>query len=552
MLETIITKISIVLVASVVSISTFLSPYLSSIYDDINDYFKKEELPLDERLGADSLKFVVGQRFKLAGSGIGTTDTSITLQSLTLPVSGQEITMTDFGTTGYATLEPNTSKKELISFTGISQNANNTEATLTGVARGLSFIFPYTASTTLRQTHSGGSILVFSNSPQLYDQFLIKINDEVIDNLWQFKIPPIIEGPGFTAATSTAQVASRSYAESLANAGAATSTETNGGIVELATRTEVASGTPSTVTKPLVVQAQHATSTLGQNVRNEGGTGETYVVVSQDDGKIDLYFIATSTNYRWGAQTFTASTTFSAGAAGTAVGTTTFSGIVSISAGTSSPLWLNEQKYVWPTRPLSTVASSSVLKINSNGGLIWDTVIKIASSTIPRPVSGTVATTTPTVGTGNTTATVGLVYNPVEINVNKISVNVVKASGNTGTFKIGLYAEDGQSQLFNVTTPSFSASTDGPITVALSAQTNIPSGNYYIVIVPVGGSDRVDISAWSTGGNSLFSGITDEAIYAGTVSVSAGTLPVTFNPVSLTNTPNSSCNCNTVLLFRLD
>lgn len=81
---------------------------------------------------ADTRKYVQNQATTIAGSGATTGDTALTLTSFT-QIDGTELTITDFGTKGYGTLEPGSgTNEEQISFTGVTQNANGT-ATLTGV-----------------------------------------------------------------------------------------------------------------------------------------------------------------------------------------------------------------------------------------------------------------------------------------------------------------------------------------------------------------------------------------------------------------------------------
>lgn len=141
---------------------------------------------------ADQRKYIQAQKFKLAGSGISATDTSITLQSFMTPNS-ETIAMTDIGTLGFGSLGPGTSREEIISFTGVTQNADGT-ATLTGVTRGLDFRSPYTADTALRKSHSGNETFILTNNPQFYDSFANKENDETINGAYIFTQVPVTTG----------------------------------------------------------------------------------------------------------------------------------------------------------------------------------------------------------------------------------------------------------------------------------------------------------------------------------------------------------------------
>lgn len=142
---------------------------------------------------ADTRNFVQGQDYYLAGSGVGLSDTSIILTSLTLPNSEELITMSMFGTLGYMTIEPETSREENISFTGITQNANGT-ATLTGVTRGLGFVPPYTQDTSLRQSHAGSTLIRITNSAPFYNELAVKGNDETITGYWEGPDPIASQG----------------------------------------------------------------------------------------------------------------------------------------------------------------------------------------------------------------------------------------------------------------------------------------------------------------------------------------------------------------------
>lgn len=137
---------------------------------------------------ADNHKYVQAQKFRLAGSGVTSSATSIILQTFKTP-NGTNLTTSDFGTVGYLVLEPGTSREETISFTTVTQNADGT-ATLSGVTRGLGFVAPYTSVLANQVSHGGGAIAVLSNPPAFYDEFTNKNNDETIDGTWDFTAVP--------------------------------------------------------------------------------------------------------------------------------------------------------------------------------------------------------------------------------------------------------------------------------------------------------------------------------------------------------------------------
>lgn len=188
---------------------------------------------------ADNFNFVQVQDLYLAGSGVGATDTTIILKSFKY-VDDTNVVMADFGTLGFMTLDPNTSREENISFTGITQNGDGT-ATLTGVTRGLKNKAPYDADTTLRKSHSGSSVAVVSNSAPFYNKMTGKDNDETVTGDWTFaggvtftntEIPIFNSNPTIT---DDKHIATKKYVDDVAIAGAAKATEAVYGISKLST-----------------------------------------------------------------------------------------------------------------------------------------------------------------------------------------------------------------------------------------------------------------------------------------------------------------------------
>lgn len=128
------------------------------------------------------------------GASISSTATSITLSSFTLPVSGTPITMAILNTDiAYGTIGPKTSSAEFISFTGITQNANGT-ATLTGVVRGLDKVSPFTTNATYKLPHSGQSIFILSDAPQVFDEYAAKRSANTFGPVQEFTLLPTSSG----------------------------------------------------------------------------------------------------------------------------------------------------------------------------------------------------------------------------------------------------------------------------------------------------------------------------------------------------------------------
>lgn len=193
---------------------------------------------------------VGGKNYTLSSS-ISSTATSITLSSFTLPITDQAITMATASTDiMYGTLQPGSTNSELISFTGVTQNASGT-ATLTGVTRGLDREYPYTESSDFKLPHPGQSIFILSDAPQVFYSYPAKASDETITGSWSFPTPTLDANP-----------ATKEYADDLAIAGAPNATTTVKGIVELATQAEVDARTATGTTGASLV----ATPALNRNV----------------------------------------------------------------------------------------------------------------------------------------------------------------------------------------------------------------------------------------------------------------------------------------------
>lgn len=218
-------------------------------------------VPTDDlALGADTVLPLGGQTYTLAGSGISSSATSFTLTSFTIPQNGKKIQDSEMGDTFFVTFETGSrQRQEFASCTTVVQNVDNT-ATISGCVRGLSPVSPYTASSSLQFPHGGGTSVIFSNSPQFYNQFAAKGNDETITGQWTFDVFPITPSSSPATATTT-------------------------GSVELATGAEAASSTLSgdIAASKLALHTGIATSSAP--------TSGNVVVVTGDDGNIDIGFL---------------------------------------------------------------------------------------------------------------------------------------------------------------------------------------------------------------------------------------------------------------------
>lgn len=186
-----------------------------------------------------------GKTYSLQSS-INSTQTSITLSSFTVPVSGDNITMALMNTdVAYGTIAPRTSQAEFISFTGITQNADGT-ATLTGVTRGLNKAYPYTEDSDFKLPHSGGSQFILSDAPQLFNKYSVIENDEQITGRKIFPSggsasAPLV-GSIYSAPTQNTEIATKKYVDDTALFGAPFATTTTAGIIQMPTQSEVETG----------------------------------------------------------------------------------------------------------------------------------------------------------------------------------------------------------------------------------------------------------------------------------------------------------------------
>lgn len=276
-----------------------------------------------------------GQTYRLQSS-VTSSGTSLTLTSFKEPVSNIKYTMSYLNSSiEYATIEPQSTSKELISFTGITQNGDGT-ATLTGLTRGLGFSYPYTASSTLQQAHSGQSILILSNPPQLTNQYAAKANNEWITGTWGFAA----NATTTTNCAIASEYCNKAYVDSVAVAGASNADDSTKGIVEMATGLEAASSTSlgSTLAR-LAIGSNIATDTPNTATRG------SKVLMSLIGGYLNQGWLDLTSASSW-----------------------TFSGLVSIAASVTKPLTLNTVAYVFPS---SQGAASSLLSNNGSGTLSW-------------------------------------------------------------------------------------------------------------------------------------------------------------------------------------
>jgi len=371
----------LVAVLSVAGLNLVPASYVTQTNSKINDLQREISLlqaqsgPTFGGIDANQAVGVLSTR--LSGSGVGTTDVSVGLQSFKYQVSNLPVTMADFGTKGCATIEPGSStKQEFISFTGVTQNSDGT-ATLTGVDRGLMPNSPYTASSTLRVSHAGGTTLVISNSPPcFYQGYANKTLNELVTGRWAFASTAIPYLDGAVTATTSDQFVTKRLLDNTSFQGTATSTESTGGIARLATLLQQAGGYFDVSGKdPAVLYSHYASSTPTANQAN------VVVASSTLNGRIDPAYIATSSSL-WGAGKKVGSYTWDLvhtfnGTTTPNTATTTFNVPVDIDGDSNNPLRINGVNYVFP----ANAASSTSLVMNGTGTFTLGTPFMTGSAT---------------------------------------------------------------------------------------------------------------------------------------------------------------------------
>ena len=237
---------------------------------------------------------ISGSTYNLAGAGVSSSATSIILSSFTITQTGHEILTADLGDKFYITIEPgNKARQEIVSCTTVTQSASSATATLSGCTRGLKPYGSYGEDSNYKFSHAGGSQVILSDPPHLFNLYTAKANNETVDGFWDFTYLP----SSSVAPTSTSQFVTKIYVDNSSNQGAATSTESVAGISELATANETASSTSWNILEPHVIQSQYATSTPLYSCDDSGTAGAKCVVVGESDGKLNQSWLDLSEGY---------------------------------------------------------------------------------------------------------------------------------------------------------------------------------------------------------------------------------------------------------------
>lgn len=182
------------------------------------------------------------------------------------------------------------------------------------------------------------------------------------------------------------------------------------------------------------------------------------------------------------------------------------------------------------TEKLVTVGDSS----SSDNFMSWDgTNLTIRSNSVktlfPQHVSGTAERLSTDI-TNNTTAHLGMAHTSNGITVNRVTIRSGAAAVTPGTVDIAIYSEDGQTKIFEFETGTISA-TYTYQTITITPEVYLPAGAYYIAIVG-NGSVSASFTGWKSPLDDDTYALTGGKVTSGYMTVSAGTLPTSFNPVT--------------------
>lgn len=408
-------------------------------------------------------------------STISSSQTTVKLSSFTEPTSGTPYTMAYLNSSiEYATIAPQTSQSEFVSFTGITQNADGS-ATLTGVVRGLSRSYPYTASATFALPHAGQSRFILSDAPQVFNSYASLSNTQTFTGVNTFgsTTPPRYDADPVWANFSTQIFADVAYVNSVVAAGAANASETVKGIIQLATGAQAASGTS--------LGSTGARLALGNNLATSTpyNSGTNVIPVTGTSEKLSQLFLDLTQTFSWSALH-----TFTAGLLTTASSTLNATTTIAASSVTNNALKLNTVPLQFPS---SQCAAGQVWINNGSGVLSCGTlpseqysIASTSKSSIFNNVTITSAQLSIPAGvlTASSTVTVGGVTN-------------CSTSGSGGTCTLSLLDTNSNTYCILTIGPGTSAANNVSFLMNVFANGSLSSqtGSYVAALLTTPGTD---------------------------------------------------------------
>lgn len=220
-------------------------------------------------------------------SKIDTDDTSMVLVSTTTP---DGTVLVPGRTYGFTIDEGESTEEHVI---GVASSTGRIIDTLT---RGISTVTGTSSVASLQKDHRRGASVKITTAPLLIAIQSILNGEDTFPNLIYYT-----SGVGCASGSPSTTLCDKSYLDNVVVAGAATSTEGGGGIVDLATLAQQANSTDLGTNDPLVLQAKNSTSTC-QVVDSYN------IVASSSTGKLDPNCFDSDKGYVFGSET--SSTTF--------------------------------------------------------------------------------------------------------------------------------------------------------------------------------------------------------------------------------------------------
>lgn len=145
----------------------------------------------------------------------------------------------------------------------------------------------------------------------------------------------------------------------------------------------------------------------------------------------------------------------------------------------------------------------------------------------------------------NNTAHVGLTYIPSGISVNRMTIRSGSNVTTPGVIKVAIYSEDGQTKIIEETSATISA-TFTYQTITLATPVYLEAGVYYTAVLGIG-TIEVSFMGWKSPLDDDTYTVSGGKVTSGYLTVTADTLPATFNPVT-----DIAFAHNRSLVLRLD
>jgi len=197
--------------------------------------------------------------------------------------------------------------------------------------------------------------------------------------------------------------------------------------------------------------------------------------------------------------------------------------------------------------PNTDGAANQVLKTDGAGQMSWVSASSgsTAITSVPKITLGLNALTN--IGfVNNTFMYFALVDIPESITANKLSM-WINSYTSSGTIRFALFSQDGQTQVIPTTTTATISAGSQQITTSLASPVSISAGKYYIAFLYTGTSNFEVMRQDPSANASNLNFVTGKYYYSGYKTVTASTMPSTFDP-----TASVTAERYAGLYFRLD